>query len=110
MLLPVLLNGARNFAAAGCDPASTGTIQDGCTGLPRVAAGSQQLNQLITIGMAVVGAVAVLALVVAALHFVTSQGEPQEVAKARSTLIYVAVGVAIIVTAEAIVAFLLGYL
>lgn len=110
MPLPSFMNYAHDFAASGCDPASTGAIQSGCTGLPNVAAGSQQLNQLITIGMAVVGAIAVLALVIAALHFVTSQGEPQEVAKARSTLIYVAVGVAVIVTAEAIVAFLLGYL
>ena len=96
--------------AAVCDPGSTGTIQNDCTGLPNVQAGSSELGQLIAIGLAVVGAVAVLMLIIAALHFITAQGNPQEVAKARNTLLYTAVGVVVIGTAEAIVSLVLGYL
>lgn len=78
--------------------------------LPIVAAGSAQIAQVIQIVLAVLGAVGVLMLVVAGLRFVTGQGNPQEVAKARNTIIYVAIGLIIIATAEGIVAFTLGNL
>ena len=78
--------------------------------LPNVAASNTQVNQLIVVGMGAVGAVAVLMFIIAALHFITAQGNPQEVAKARNTLLYTAVGLVVIATSEAIVAFVLGYL
>jgi len=78
--------------------------------LPSVGAGSAQLGQIIQIALGIFGAIAVLVLVIAALRFVSAQGNPQETAKARSTIIYAAVGIVVIASAEAIVAFVAGRL
>jgi hypothetical protein len=47
-------------------------------------------------------------VVLAGLKFVTSGDEPQEVAKARNNVIYALVGLAIVVSADVIVTFVIG--
>ncbi len=84
---------------AGCDPK-----------LPVVSASGSQLQHGLTIVLAIFAAVAVLMIVIAGLRFVVAQGNPQEVAKARKTIIYAAVGLTIALSGEAIVAFVLGRL
>ena len=78
------------------------------TGLPSVGASSVQLQQILQIVLAVFGAVAVLMIVIAGLKFVTSQGNPQSISKARSTILYSLVGLIVIAASEAIVTFVLG--
>jgi hypothetical protein len=91
------------------------TITD-CSGnncdvnLPHVQATSVQFAQIMQIILGIVGAVAVLVLILAALKFITAQGNPQETAKARNTIVFAAVGIAVIASAEAIIAFALGHL
>ena len=87
-----------------------------CTGnncdvnLPPVGASSSQVALLLQIALGIFGAVAVLVLVIAALRFITAQGNPQEASQARNTIIYAAVGIVVIASAEAIVAFVAGRL
>jgi len=53
------------------------------------------------------GIVAVIILLVASLMFVTSNGDPQKAASARSAVIGAVIGLVIIATAESIVIFVL---
>ena len=80
------------------------------TNLPSPSAGNDQLQQILTIVFGVAAALAVLMIVVAGLRFVVGQGNPQEVAKARSTIIYAVAGLLIALTAEAIVSLAIGKL
>lgn len=93
-----------------CAP-NTSTPQPGTnpcdTGLPVVGAGSDQLKIILQIVFGVMAAAAVLIIVIAGLRFVISQGNPQETAKARNTIIYAAAGLLIALTAETIVSFVL---
>ena len=55
----------------------------------------------------VAAAVAVLIIAISALRLTTSQGDPQAIARARSTVIYASIGLAITLTAFAIVTFVI---
>jgi len=92
-------------AQASCDP---GTTCD--TGLPTVQAGKTQLDQVLSIVFGVFAAIAVLMVILGGLRYITSQGNPQEVAKARDTIIFAGIGLVIAVSAEAIVFFVVGRL
>jgi hypothetical protein len=81
---------------------------DCSTGLPGVEASSVNVQQIIQIVLASLAAIAVLIIVLAGLKFVTSQGDPQGVAKARQAIIFALIGLAVAVSAEAIVTFALG--
>jgi len=81
---------------------------DCSTGLPIVGASSVQLQQILQIVLGIFGAVSVLIIVIAGLKFVTSAGNPQSASKARNTILYAIVGLAVILAAEAIVSFVLG--
>ncbi|HET7060358.1 MAG TPA: hypothetical protein VFH99_03535 [Candidatus Saccharimonadales bacterium] len=94
--------------AAFCDDNGNGA---GChTGLPTVNAGSNQVQDILKIAFAVLAALAVLFIVIAGLRFITAQGNPQEVSKAKSTIVYALVGLLVALLAEALVAFVLGKL
>lgn len=55
----------------------------------------------------VVGVAAVIALVLGGLRFITASGDPQNIAAARSTVIYAIVGIVVALVAQAIVRFVL---
>lgn len=78
------------------------------TGLPEVNATPANLQHGLETIFAVVGVIAVIAVVIGGLQFVLAQGDPQGTARARQTIIYAAVGLMIAVSAEAIVAFVLN--
>lgn len=78
------------------------------TNLPRVGAGTTQVQQILAIVFGTIAALAVLMIVIAGLRLITAQGNPQEIAKARSTILYAVIGLIIALTAEAIVALVIG--
>lgn len=80
------------------------------TGLPVASSGTGQLQTALQIIFGVAAALAVLMIVIAGFRFITAQGNPQEVGKARATIIYALVGLLVAVTAEGIVALTLGHL
>ncbi|HVV25554.1 MAG TPA: pilin [Candidatus Saccharimonadales bacterium] len=80
------------------------------TGLPGVSASSTNLQGALEIVFGIIGAIAVLMIVLAGLRFVLAQGSPQETAKARNTIIYAVIGLVISIAAEAFVAMVLGKL
>jgi len=78
------------------------------TGLPNVPATGAQLDSILKIFLALVGAIMVIVIIIAGIRFITSQGNPQEVAKARNTILYAVIGLIVIIAAETIVTFVLS--
>lgn len=99
------MHGLLIFAAGACQTL-TGT--DCSTGLPQSGASSGNLQHLIQIALGILAVVAVLIIVLGALSFVTTEGDPQKVSKARETIVYALIGLVIVVSAEVIVTFVLG--
>jgi cytochrome bd-type quinol oxidase subunit 2 len=66
------------------------------------------LGAIINIFSAIVGLVAVIMIIVAGLQFITASGNAQNIAKARSTLLYAIVGLVIVVLAQVIVHFIIN--
>jgi hypothetical protein len=88
--------------AVNCEPNTT------CdTGLPKVTATSGAISSILQVVFGVLGAIAVLIIVIAGLRFITAQGDPQGVAKARSAILYAAIGLIVALSAEVIVTFVL---
>ncbi len=80
------------------------------TGLPTVNASSSELHIILQVFFMVLGAVAVLFVVIGGLKYTISGGNPEEMGKAKNTIIYAVIGLVIAISAEAIVTFLLGYI
>lgn len=77
---------------------------------PHVAANQSTLRILLNILFGVAGALAILFIVLGGFRYVISDGDAQEAARARNTIIYAAVGLLLIVMAAAIVNFVVGKL
>lgn len=56
------------------------------------------------------GAIALLIITIAGFKYTVSQGQPQEVAKAKDTILYALIGLAICIMGFAIVTFVVGKL
>ncbi len=81
------------------------------TGLPKVSAGQSQITIILRFVFGIIGVVAVIYIILAGIRLATSIGsDPQAFAKARNTLIFAGVGLAIAISAEAIVTLVLGRL
>jgi len=100
---------ARMHLLAVTADCSAGTGKITCeTGLPKVGAGNGEIQQILKIVFGVIAALAVLMIVIAGFRFVIAQGSPQEVTKARNTILYALIGLVVALAAEAIVALVLG--
>lgn len=86
----------------------SGTCSD--TGLPGSAVTNGTISNLLQIAFGIIGVVAVLYIVIAALQLITSGGNPESAKKARETIIYAVIGLIVAVSAEAIVTFFLNNL
>ena len=56
----------------------------------------------------IAGAAAIIVMVVAGIKYITSGGEPDEVGKAKKTIIFAAVGLVVIVAGQAIINFVIS--
>ena len=75
------------------------------TGLPQV--GANQITNILQYVFGVIGALALIIILVSAIQFITASGDPQGINKARNTLIYAIIGLVIAISAETIVTFVL---
>ncbi|HSH17940.1 MAG TPA: pilin [Candidatus Saccharimonadales bacterium] len=76
--------------------------------LPKVPTGPERVQIILTIVFAIIGALSVLMFAVGGLRYVSSQGDPQQISKAKGTLIYAVVGLVVSISAISIVTFVLG--
>ncbi len=75
--------------------------------IPKVEA-SEVVANLLSFFFAISGSVAVLMVVIGAIKMVYSQGDPQNIAKARNTIIYAVFGLVISMAAFGLVQFISG--
>lgn len=79
------------------------------SGLPHPgAAGNNDIENILAIITTILGAIAVLFIVIGGLRYIVSQGDPQAVSKAKGTIVYALIGLVVAISARAIVAFTLG--
>lgn len=78
--------------------------------IPQTDVSQTKVNDVYSLVFAIAGGIAVIIIIVAGIKFITSQGDPQATAKARNTIIYAAIGLAVSVAAFSIVTFVVGKL
>jgi hypothetical protein len=76
--------------------------------LPNVTANQGRIDDIMNVVFSLLGSIAVLIIVLAGLKYITSKGEPQEMAQAKNALLYALVGLAIVIMSYSIVAFVLS--
>jgi uncharacterized membrane protein YuzA (DUF378 family) len=80
------------------------------TGLPTINATSNETQQILQVLFGILAVIAILFVVIGGLRFVLSRGNPEDSSKARSTIIYALVGLAIALSAEGLITFVLDKL
>lgn len=66
------------------------------------------VKQIIIIFSWVVGVVAVFAIIIAGLQFITAGGDAAKIAKARNVILYAIIGLVVVAVAQIIVIFVIG--
>ncbi len=72
--------------------------------------GTDTIANIMGIAFGVVGALALLTITLSGLRYITSAGDPEKTATAKNGIVYSLVGLVVAISAEAIVAFILGRL
>lgn len=78
--------------------------------LPDVTADPATIGVILNIVFVIVGAICLLIVTIAGFRYVVSRGDPSAVAKAKNTILYALIGIAITVSAATIVNFVVGNL
>ncbi len=76
--------------------------------LPDPALDSNSVTNVLQIVFGLAGGIALLIVAIAGLQYVLSQGDPQNTAKAKNTILYAFVGLLICIFAFSIVSFVIG--
>lgn len=95
------------FAAGQCGNSST-VFDTSC--LPNAQGTNTELQTILRIVFGIVGALAFLMLVISGFRYIIAGGNPEDMSRAKDSIIYALVGVIVALLAEAIVAFVLGNL
>lgn len=70
----------------------------------------QVIQTIAGIAFGAIGALSLLMIVVSGLRYVTSAGDPERMKRAKDSIIYALVGLTVAITAESIVALVVGRL
>jgi hypothetical protein len=84
-------------------PDETGSSRGDSLNLPEITAGPEQVRNLLTVVFGIIGAVALVYIIIGGLNYIYSSGEPQKAKQAKETIIYALIGLVVAVTAETIV-------
>lgn len=76
--------------------------------IPMVEPTSDSVQTLLQIFFGVLAAVAVLIVAISSLLFALSRGNPDKAARARNAIIYSGIGLALALSAQAVVTFVIG--
>jgi uncharacterized membrane protein YidH (DUF202 family) len=76
--------------------------------LPRPNASPDKITQALNLVFVIMGALALLMLVIAGFRYTISQGDANDVANAKRMIIYTLIGLLVIALAATIVNFVLG--
>lgn len=78
--------------------------------LPEVKANEANVQTGFAILFGIIGAVAVIVIIIAAINLATAEGNPEKISVAKRAIIYAAIGLVIAISAEIIIFTLLGKL
>lgn len=78
------------------------------TGLPEVNANADTIQTAFNIVLGIAAALCLLIITIAGVQYIVSQGDPQQTAKAKNTIIYAVIGLIIVITAFSLVAFVIN--
>jgi hypothetical protein len=73
-------------------------------------ANNSTIAVVFNIAFSIIGAIAVLIVIFAGIKFITSSGKPEEIARAKDTIIYAGVGIIVCGMAVTIVSFIAGFI
>jgi len=76
--------------------------------LPKRVADQALLETALTIVLGIVGAIAVMMVVIGGIQYASSQGDPQSTSRAKKTIIYAIVGLILAIFARVIIALVFG--
>jgi TRAP-type C4-dicarboxylate transport system permease small subunit len=76
--------------------------------LPHATTDSSKVQAILNIVFSILGGIAALMLVIGGFRYITAQGDPSQLSKAKETIIYSLVGVVVAIFAVTIVSFVLG--
>lgn len=74
--------------------------------LPTSAAGTNAIKAILEVIFGMIGALSLLIVVVSGLRYILSAGSPEKVSKAKNGIIYALVGLAIAISAEGILVYI----
>lgn len=78
--------------------------------LPKQGNGETQLETILSVTFMIAAGIAVIVVIVGGLSYVLSNGDPQKAAKAKDTILYAVIGLAVAVLATTVVGFVFGRL
>jgi CDP-diglyceride synthetase len=77
--------------------------------LPNPTGGSNsEIKTILGIIYGVVGALAVLFIVISGFRYIVSDGDPQKAAQAKQGIIYALIGIVVVIMAQVITVFVIG--
>ncbi len=76
--------------------------------LPKTEATPATIQTALSIVFVIIGAIAVMMVVIGGIKYAASQGDPQAVSKAKGTIIYAIIGLVISILSTVIVGFVFG--
>lgn len=85
-----------------------GSGGSGCTPTPGSPSADSVLKRGLNLFSAIIGIIAVVMIMVGGLKYITSQGESANVASAKNTILYAAIGLVVVALAQVIVRFVLN--
>lgn len=98
----------RILASASVSPGNLPGAPTSANPTPADLTSSGELQTILSIAFGIIGAIALLVIVVSGLRYITSAGNPERTSKAKNGIIYALVGLVVAMSAEAIVAYVVG--
>jgi hypothetical protein len=83
------------------------TINPNDIGVPQTPVGDSNIANALRLVFGIAGATALIIVTIAGFKYVLSQGNPQETAKAKNTILYALIGLVVCITAFSIVPFII---
>ena len=106
LLLAVLIIPVSSLQAACGDPA-TGGLTGGINCAPASVSATDGVGRAVNILLYLVGVISLIVVIVGALRYVLSGGNPQATNAAKDTILYAVIGLVVALLAYAIVNFVL---
>ena len=82
-------------------------ITEGDIDVPKVELGTPNITNILRIVFGLAGGIALLIVTIGGFKYTISQGNPQETTKAKNTILYALIGLAVCITAFGIVQFVI---